>query len=185
MMEDYLNRSPKVALAAKLRIAIWILTAVVLGLVVVMQYVKVPLPEGVDFTFLPPINAGLNTLVACLLVAALVAIKQKRVPLHVQCINAAMLTSIVFLLCYVLYHITTPHTTYPEDAPNRGLYLLLLASHIILAALSLPYILLAWVYGVTNHFQLHKKWVKWVYPMWLYVAITGPLCYWMLRPYYS
>jgi putative membrane protein len=66
----------------------------------------------------------------------------------------------------------------------RGIYLLLLITHISLAAVSLPFILFTFISGLTNEFARHRRMAKWVFPVWLYVAVTGPVCYWMLRPYY-
>lgn len=133
---------------------------------------------------LPPIHAILNTLVAILLVSGVVAIKRKNIAVHKLCINAAMFCSVLFLLCYVAYHITTEETRFPEGAEGRGLYFFFLITHIILAAVSLPFILMTWASGVTNQFTKHKKLTKWVFPLWLYVAVTGPICYLMLKPYY-
>lgn len=95
-----------------------------------------------------------------------------------------MACSIAFLLCYVAYHFTTPETKFGGEGAIRTVYFLLLVSHIILAALSLPCILLTWIWGFTNQFARHRKWTRFVFPVWLYVAVTGPICYLMLRPYY-
>lgn len=181
---QWLARPPREELARKLGIAAWILTAAVLGLVGAMRGTKIPLPDGWSFAFLPPVHALLNSLVAIALIAALVAVKKGRVALHRQLMLAAMGLSVIFLLCYVAYHFTTVETRFPKDAPLRGLYLILLISHIILAAVSLPFILFTFIAGWTNRFTVHRRLARWVFPMWLYVAITGPVCYWMLRPYY-
>ena len=110
-----------------------------------------------------------------------------------------MALSIGFLLCYVAYHFTTPETLYgdangdgtvdaAEKAATGGMrtaYLLLLISHIVLAGVSLPFILFTFISGWTNRFAAHRRMAKWVFPVWLYVAVTGPICYWMLKPYYQ
>jgi putative membrane protein len=70
-------------------------------------------------------------------------------------------------------------------AGSRKYYLMLLISHIVLAGVSLPFILFTFISGFTNRFKAHRRLARWVFPMWLYVAITGPICYWMLRPYYG
>lgn len=183
-LKQWLTRAPNEALSKKLGITAWILTAAVLGLVVLMRSTKIPLPEGWSFSFLPPVHALLNSLVAVSLVGALVAVKQGKITLHRNLILLAMGLSVLFLLCYVAYHFTTPETRFPPGAPLRGLYLILLISHITLAAVSLPFILFTFIAGWTNRFTAHRRLARWVFPLWLYVAVTGPVCYWMLKPYY-
>ena len=104
----------------------------------------------------------------------------------------------MFLLCYVVYHFTTPETKYgdlngdgqlspgelTEAGHARMVYLVLLLSHVLLAAVSFPFILLTFVYGFTNQFDRHRKLARIIFPVWLYVAVTGPVVYLLLRPYY-
>jgi putative membrane protein len=198
---EWLSRAPQEALSKKLGIVAWILTAVVLGLVGLMRRpeLRIPLPEGVSMSFLPPVHALLNSLVAVALVIALVAIKQGKIALHKKAMLTAMGLSVVFLLCYVAYHFTTTETLYgdlngdrildeAEKAAAGGLrpvYLLLLISHISLAGISLPFILFTFISAWTNRFAAHRRLAKWVFPLWLYVAVTGPICYLMLKPYYQ
>ena len=176
---------PNVALGNKLRIVVWVLTIAVWLLVGAMRRPeKIPLPEGVSLSFLPMVHAILNTCVAVFLVAALVMIKRKNVVAHRRFIAAAMITSATFLLCYVAYHFTTEETKFGGEGAIWYAYISLLISHIILAAVSLPFILQTWVYAYTNQIAKHRKLAKRVFPVWLYVAVTGPICYLMLRPYY-
>jgi putative membrane protein len=112
---------------------------------------------------------------------------------------SALGLSVLFLLSYVTYHFTTPETLFGDlnhdgilnsqelslVVNSRTPYLVLLFSHIILAALSLPFILLTFIKAYTHQFEKHKKMARYVYPIWLYVAITGPLCYFLLMPYYA
>ncbi len=196
--KQWLSRAPQDALSKKLGIAAWILSTVVLLLVVAMQKIKLPLPDGWSTAFLPPVHALLNSLVAVCLVAALVAVKQGKITVHRNFIFAAMTFSVAFLLCYVAYHITSAEVKFGDVDGNgivseaeklavgstRPAYLLLLISHITLAAVSLPFILFTFIAGWTNRFAAHRRLARWVFPLWLYVAITGPVCYWMLRPYY-
>lgn len=181
---QWLSRPPQEELSKKLGIAAWILSAAVLILVMLMRGPKIPIPDGWSFTFLPPIHALLNTLVAACLIGALVAVKQGKIALHKNFIMGAMGLSVLFLLCYVAYHFTTEETRFPKGAPMRGAYLILLITHIILAGVSLPFILFTFIAGWTNRFAAHRRLARWVFPVWLYVAITGPICYWMLKPYY-
>ena len=194
----WLSRPPREQLAKKLGIVTWILTAAILGLVGLMRQVKIALPEGVSLSFLPPFHAAVNAAAAVVLVIALIAVLKGRIALHRRMILTAMVLSVLFLLSYVAYHFTSNEVKYGDlnldgvvDADERvaaggmrSVYLLLLASHIILAAVSLPFILFTFIAGWTNRFSAHKRLARWVFPLWLYVAVTGPVCYLMLRPYY-
>ncbi len=180
----YLGKTSNDELGRKLMKVVWALTVVVLGLVVAMRRIKLPLPEGVDLSFLPAVNAGLNTGVAILLVAALVAVLKGRITLHRSLMTTAVALSVAFLLCYVAYHITTGETSYGGEGWVKTAYYIVLATHVILAAVSFPFILMTLVFAWTNQFGKHKRLSRRIYPIWLYVAITGPLVYWMLKPYY-
>ncbi len=197
---QWLSRAPQEVLSKKLGVAAWGLSAAVLLLVGLMRRpeLHIPLPAGTSLSFLPAFHAGLNALAAISLVCALVAVKQGRISLHRKFIFAAMGLSVLFLLSYVAYHFTATEIVYGDADSNgmldaaeratvagsRPIYLVLLISHITCAAVSLPFILFTFIAGWTNRFTAHRKLARWVFPLWLYVAITGPICYWMLRPYY-
>ncbi len=172
-----------IRLEKRLNVLAYAVSAAVLFLVVLMRRVKLDL--GVDFTFLPPLHASLNALSALILVYALWAIKRKDIQAHRRAIYAAMVCSVLFLLSYVLYHFTTPETRYGGEGWLRYVYFFLLITHIVLAAVTLPFILLTFIRAYTGQFERHKKMSRWVFPLWLYVAVTGPICYLMLRPYYG
>jgi len=187
-----------VLLEKKLNRVAWVLTVAVLGLVVMMRRVKIPMPEGVDLGFLPPFYATLNALTAVVLLIALYFVKQKKIQQHRNAIYVAITLSVLFLLSYVAYHFTTPETLF-GDANHDGVlselekadiggtrtfYLVLLLSHIALAAGIFPFILFTFIRAYTNQIDRHRKMARWVFPLWLYVAITGPVCYFMLVPYY-
>jgi len=172
-----------IRLEKRLNVLAYVVSAAVLFLVVLMRRVKLDL--GVDFTFLPPLHASLNALTAVILVYALWAIKRKDIQAHRRAIYAAMVCSVLFLLSYVLYHFTTPETRYGGEGWLRYVYFFLLITHIALAAVTLPFILLTFIRAYTGQFERHKKMSRWVFPLWLYVAVTGPICYLMLRPYYG
>lgn len=175
--------SDAVRLEKRLNLLAYIVSAVVLFLVVLMRRVKLEL--GIDFRFLPPFHATLNAITAVILVAALWFIKRKNVQAHRRAIYAAMVCSAVFLLSYVLYHFTTPETRYGGEGWVRYLYFFFLITHVVLAAVILPFILLTFNRAYTGQFERHKKMARWVFPIWLYVAVTGPICYLMLLPYYQ
>jgi len=194
---NYLKREPNEKLAGTLKKITWVLTAVVLITVGLMRRMKFEQFSGM-FDFLPPVHAALNSLVAVFLVVAVIMVKRRNIPAHKIAINAAMACSVLFLLCYVAYHFTTPETLYSDwnkdgtvtadekeqSGIMRPIYFLFLITHIVLAGVSLPFILYTWIYGATNQFAKHRKMAKIVFPVWLYVAITGPVCYFMLKPFY-
>ena len=188
--------APKPALLKKLDYAAVAVSIVVLLLVGAMRQVKIPLEA--DLSMLPGFHAILNSLAAVALIAALYFVKTKQFVKHKNSIYVAIGLSVLFLLSYVLYHFTTEATVY-GDVDGDGLlstaeaavvegtrfwYLLLLGTHIILAAVSFPFILFTFNRAYTGQFARHKKLARWVYPIWLYVAVTGPICYLMLAEYY-
>lgn len=180
----YLGKASNDDLAKKLMGVVWVLTVVVLSLVVAMRQIKLPLPDGWDFSNLPAVNAILNSVVAVLLIAALLAVLRGRITLHRMLMSAAVFCSIAFLLCYVGYHITSSETKFGGEGAVKTVYYFILATHVILAAVSFPFILMTLVFALTNQFGKHKRLSRKIYPIWLYVAITGPIVYLMLRPYY-
>ncbi len=198
---EWLSREPNLKLSKKLKILTWILTGVVFIIVALMHApnLQIPLPEGVSLDFLPRVHAVINTIVAFLLVAAIVAVKRGQILRHRQLMLAAMGFSVLFLLGYVAYHFTTPETRFGDADHNgtvsleelqevrtsRPLYIVLLITHIVAAGISLPLVLLTFVSAWSNRFEAHRIMARWVFPLWLYVAITGPICYLMLKPYYD
>lgn len=160
----------------------YVLSAVVLILVGLMRRVKIDL--GIDFHFLPPVHASLNALTAIILIVAFYFIRNKNIEAHRRSIYAAMVCSALFLISYVLYHFTTPETRFGGAGVIRYVYFFILITHVVLAAVILPFILLTFTRAYTGQYQRHRKMARWVFPLWLYVAITGPVCYLMLKPYY-
>ena len=135
--------SENLLLAKKLNKGATVVSVIVVLLVVMMR--KIKLDVGIDFTFLPPFYSTLNALVAFVLILALSAIKKKNIAAHRRYMTIALGLSALFLLCYVLYHITTPETKYCGVGNIRYLYFFLLITHIILAALLLPFILFTYI----------------------------------------
>lgn len=163
-------------------IGIWVFTVVVYGLVISLHYIP-KIEDAPSFTGqLPLLHAILNGSCFLLLIGSLLAVKRKNILLHKRLNTLAMICSVLFLLSYVLYHATNNDTTYGGD--YSGLYYFILATHIILAGLSLPAILLAYYRGLLGEVEKHRKLVRYTYPVWLYVALTGVLVYILLKPYY-
>ena len=181
---EWLSRTPDDSKARTLRKVGWAVSAVVLLLVAAMQKIRLPLPEGVSTAFLPPLHAGINAAGAVVLLAAGYFVKTGRIELHRKAMLVALLLSVGFLLSYVAYHMTNDPTRYGGEGAMRTVYFVLLITHIVSAAVSFPLILFTFIEAFTSRFERHRKLARWVYPLWLYVAVTGPLCYWMLRPYY-
>ncbi len=169
-------------LEKRLNLAAYLVSFVVLLLVGLMRRVK--LETGIDFSFLPPVHASLNALTAVILLVAYYHIRNKNVPAHRKSIYTAMVCSALFLVSYVLYHFTTPETRYGGEGTMRFVYFFFLITHVVLAAIILPFIFLTFNRAYTEQYARHRKMARWVFPLWLYVAITGPVCYLMLKPYY-
>ncbi len=197
---EWLTRAPREAFSKRLGIVAWITTGLVLVLVGLMRRPELHIDLGSrSMAFLPACNAALNSLVAVSLLCALAAVRSGKIACHRGFIMAAMTLSVLFLLCYVTYHFTSVETKYGDAdfngtldateraavAGSRPIYIVLLLTHIAFAGVSLPFILFTFISGWTNRFAVHRKLARWVFPLWLYVAITGPVCYWMLRPYYG
>ncbi len=144
-------------------------------------------------------NAFINATVGVLLIAGLLTVKNKNYELHKKIMLTAMVLSVLFLLSYIAHHLLAGETAYGETDGIKGLsdtekvaagsmrtfYLLLLLTHIPLAGLVLPFILFAAYRALTGEYALHKKLVRWVWPIWFYVAITGVIIYCMIEPYYT
>ena len=165
----------------KLKQAIWVVSIVIPIAVAILFTVKI---EGLDLGFLPPIYASLNALTAIGLIVAIVAIKRKNRKLHQRVIQVCLIFSILFLLLYVLYHMTSDTTPYGGDGALKMVYFFLLISHILLSMVVIPIVLFAYLFAWQGDFERHKKWTKFAFPLWLYVAITGVLVYVMISPYY-
>jgi len=148
--------------------------------------------------FLPPIYASINALTAVLLLVALIAIKQKNILLHQTIIKVCMGLSLLFLGCYVAYHMTSDSTIY-GDTNGDGIrdemeklvvgsslvvYTLILLSHILLSITIVPIVLMSYLFAWQGNFKRHKKWVRYAWPLWLYVAVSGVVVYVMISPYY-
>ena len=132
--------------------------------------------------FLPPIYASTNAITSVVLVVAVVAIKKGNRQLHERLIKTAMLLSILFLVMYVLYHMTSDSTKYKGS--QEVIYFFILISHIILSIVVIPFVLITYVRAKLGKFEQHKKIAKYTFPLWLYVAISGVVVYLMISPYY-
>ena len=133
-------------------------------------------------SFLPPIYATINGFTAIILIAAVMAIKNGKRALHERLMKLAILCSVLFLVMYVAYHMTSDSTKYEGDL--GFIYYPILISHIILSVIIIPLVLITYVRALAQRFDRHKKIAKITFPIWLYVAVTGVIVYLMISPYY-
>lgn len=135
-------------------------------------------------SFLPPIYAGINGLTAIVLIVAVVAIKNGNRSLHEGLMKLAIGLSVLFLLMYIGYHMTSESTKYGGEGALRYVYFFILITHIVLSIAIIPMVLITYVRALAERFDKHKKLAKITFPIWLYVAITGVVVYLMISPYY-
>jgi putative membrane protein len=178
-----MNQPANKLLEKKLNRIAWVITAVVLLLVGMMRRVRID--SDIDFSFLPPLYSAMNALTALILMAGLYFIKTKQPAKHQKAMTIAIFSSLLFLLGYVLYHFTTDETKFGGEGTIRYLYFFLLITHVVLAAVIFPFILFTFIRAYTRQFDRHKKMARWVYWVWLYVALTGPVLYFMIKPFYK
>jgi putative membrane protein len=141
--------------------------------------------EGYDFSFLPPIYASINGLTAILLVVAVLAIKRGNRVMHERIMKTCIGLSGVFLIMYVLYHMTSDSTTYGGEGVLRYFYYFILITHIVLSVAVVPFVLFTFGRALSGNFSRHKALARITFPIWLYVAITGVIVYLMISPYYQ
>jgi len=160
------------------------IVSIAVPLVVAILFgVKIPNVE--PLSFLPPIYAGINGLTAVLLIVSLVAIKGKKIKLHQQINNVCIGLSLVFLLMYIAYHMTSESTPYGGEGSMRYVYFFILISHIALSIVVIPMVLRTYAKAYLKQYEAHRKLAKITFPVWLYVAITGVVVYFMISPYYA
>lgn len=164
-----------------------IIVSILVPLVVAFLYtnIKVVHIEGIDLSFLPGFNAFINSITFCLLIFAFVAIMKQKVVLHRFLMSSAIILSIIFLLSYVTFHSLYEATTFEGEGPIKFFYYFILITHIILSAVVLPLVLYAFYRAIIADYEGHKKIVKFAYPIWVYVAFTGVVVYFMISPYYK
>lgn len=145
----------------------------------------IKIPNVEPLSFLPPIYASINGLTALLLVASVVAIKKGNRKLHERLNTLAIFCSILFLVMYVAYHMTSDSTPFGGEGAIKYVYFFILISHILLSIAVIPFVLLTYMRAKLEKFPEHKKIAKITFPLWLYVAITGVIVYLMISPYYG
>jgi putative membrane protein len=167
------------------KILIGVVSFVVFIAVVILSEVKLDVEPGFDVHIFARINAVLNSAVAVLLVAALVAVKQKKYELHKRLMLVAIVLSALFLISYIAHHLLADSTSHGGVGLVHTIYLIILITHIFLAAIILPFILFTAYRALIAEWPAHKKIARITWPIWFYVAVTGVLVYLMISPYYS
>jgi putative membrane protein len=179
----------------------WLITIfsiVVFTAVILLGRYKLDVDLGFDVHIFATANAFINSAIAILLVAALIAVKKQNYLLHKRIMLFALILSVLFLVSYIAHHLLAGEAKFGDAnhdgfladeeklliANVRGIYYFILGTHILLAALILPFILFTAYRALTAEFPAHKKLARITWPLWFYVAVTGPVVYWMISPYY-
>lgn len=166
----------------KLNTLITVVSVVVPLVVAVLFNVKIPNVERLGF--LPPLYASINALTAFLLIIALWAILNGKRRLHQNLMTTCIGLSVLFLVMYIAYHMTSESTSYGGEGVIRYVYFFILVSHILLSIVIIPLVLKTYTFAYLKDFKTHRKWAKITFPIWLYVAISGVIVYLMISPYY-
>jgi putative membrane protein len=182
----------------KARVLIFSFSAVVFVAVTALERVTLNVDLGFDPHILAAVNASINSIVSVLLIAGLVAAKRGAYEIHKKIMLAAIGLSVLFLITYIAHHLFAGSTWYGDTDKNgvvseaekaaagmsRSIYFFILGTHILLAGVSLPFILFTAYRALTNDNAKHRKIAKITWPMWFYVAVTGPIVYLMISQYH-
>lgn len=167
---------------------VWIIILSIVIPIAVAALFSIKLKDfGLDvepLTFLPPIYATINGLTALVLILAVRAIKNGNRILHERLMKTAIALSVLFLVMYVAYHMTSDSTSFGGEGLIRYVYFFILITHIALSIIIIPLVLFTYVRALAQRFDKHKKLARITFPIWLYVAITGVVVYLMISPYY-
>ena len=181
------------------KIFIWAVSIIVFMAVAFLTKVKLNANLGFNPHVFAAINAMINSIVAVLLLVALLAVKSKRYLLHKNIMLAAIILSVLFLISYICHHLLTGDTKYGDinhdgilsmdektlAGSMRYIYYFVLITHIPLAGIILPFILFTAYRALTGDYEKHKKLVRITWPIWFYVAVSGVVVYLMISPYYT
>ncbi len=193
MLQQGLQKNDK-----KAKQLIWVFSAVVFSAVVLLSNFKLDIHPGFNVHIFAGFNAVINAVIAVLLVAALIAVKKKNYLLHKRIMLTALVLSVLFLVSYIAHHLLAGEAKF-GDADHDGIlsnaelaqvstirivYLVILFTHIFLAAVILPFILFTAYRALISEYSAHKKLARYTWPLWFYVAVTGPIIYWLISPYY-
>lgn len=176
-----MNNSKEILNEKKYNKLIVILSIVIPVAVAILFGVKIDIELPV---FLPPIYATINAITALVLILAVFQIKKGNRKVHEKLMKLAIGLSVLFLLMYILYHMTSDSTKFGGEGIITYIYYFILITHILLSIIVIPFVLITYVRAITNNIEKHKKIAKITFPLWLYVAVTGVIVYIMISPYY-
>ena len=182
----------------KAHILIWIFSAIVFLAVTILDKITLDVNLGFNPHIFAMLSAGVNSIVIVLLVVGLLFVKQKKYQLHKNTMMFTMALSVLFLVFYIAHHLFTGETKYGDinhdgllsddeislAGTMRYVYYVIISTHVTLAGIVMPFVLYSAYRGLTGEFSLHKKMVRYTFPIWLYVAVTGVIVYLMISPYY-
>lgn len=179
---------------------IWVLSIAIPVVVAILIFAPEKVDGAGDWVYiLPHLNATFNSITTIVLLLGLYFIKQKNIIAHKNMMSIAFVLGSLFLVSYVIYHATADSTVYGDVNGNgildgaeksrelmwwRWIYIGVLLPHIVLAAIVVPFVLFAFYYALTDQIEKHKKIVKWTFPIWLFVSVSGVIVYLMISPYY-
>ena len=166
----------------KYNILIWILSISIPLVVAVLFSVRIPGVERLGF--LPPIYATINGLTAVILILAVYQIRKGNRKTHERLMKTAITCSVLFLIMYMAYHMTSDSTKYGGEGMWKYIYYFILLTHILLSVIVIPFVLITYVRAISGQFYKHRKIARFTYPLWLYVAVSGVIVYLMISPYY-
>lgn len=168
----------------KAKLLIYTFSVIIFLLIAALGRTRLNVDVGFDIHIFAAINAVINSIVTVLLVVALIAVKQRKLVLHKNVMLAAMWLSVLFLISYVAHHLLAGDTKFGGEGAIRYLYFFILITHIVLAAVILPFILFTAYRALIGEYEVHKKIARVTWPIWFYVSLTGPVIYLMISPYY-
>ena len=162
---------------------VWILSIAIPVVVAILFLIRIPNVK--PLTFLPPVYAFINGITAVFLTIAYIAIKRKKIILHERLMKISIGLSVIFLVMYVAYHMTSDPTPYGGVGIIRSVYYFILISHVLLSIGIIPLVLVTYVRAISKLFADHKKIARYTFPIWMYIAVTGVIVYLMISPYYE
>ncbi len=166
----------------KYNVWIWIFSIGIPVTIAVLFSVKIPGVERLGF--LPPIYATINGITAILLITAVYQIRKGNRKTHERLMKTAIGCSVLFLILYMTYHMTSDPTIYGGEGILKHIYYFILLTHILLSIVVIPFVLITYIRAISGQFYKHRKIARFTYPLWLYVAISGVIVYLMISPYY-
>jgi len=180
MLQPLFPKNDKLA-----KLLIYTVSVVVFLAVVILANVELKIDLGFNVHIFATINAVINSIVAILLLSALIAVKKSKYLLHRNLMSSAIVLSSLFLVSYILHHLLTGDTKFGGVGALRYFYFFILITHIFLAAVILPFILFTAYRGLVSEWPAHKKIARITWPIWFYVSVTGVIVYLMISPYYN